>query len=89
MTEQLAASGGVRAQKVERPIPSAEARSALYRSYAAELRQLAGLKPAVAIRDQLTTLARQYEVLARRVGEAAADDCPGCGRRTGALEPAG
>jgi hypothetical protein len=87
MTEQLAASGGARERRAEASVPSAEARSALYRRYAAELRKLAGLKPAGAVRDQLMTLARQYEVLARSVGEAT-EAWPEYGRRIGVLEPA-
>jgi hypothetical protein len=39
---------------------------------AAEIRELAGSKPAGPIRDQLLTLARQYELLARNIDRAEA-----------------
>jgi hypothetical protein len=38
-----------------------------YADMAAEIKELAGSKPAGAIRVQLLTLARQYELLARNI----------------------
>ena len=67
MIERLAAWRGAREHRTEQALPAAAERAALYRRYAAEMRDLAALKPAGTIRDQLVTLARQYEVLARRV----------------------
>jgi hypothetical protein len=44
---------------------SRRARAEHYRHYAAEFRALAETRPAGAIRDRLTALASQYDVLAR------------------------
>jgi hypothetical protein len=46
---------------------SRRARAEHYRHYAAEFRALAEARPAGTIRDRLTVLASQYDVLARTV----------------------
>jgi hypothetical protein len=48
---------------------SRRARAKHYRHYAAEIRAIAEAKPPGAIRRQLLTLAGQYDVLARMVGQ--------------------
>ena len=72
MPEQVRASGDAGAAEAWETYLSPRARAARYADMGAEIRQLAGSKPAGPIRDQLLTLARQYELLARNIDRAEA-----------------
>jgi hypothetical protein len=72
MPDQVRASGGAGAAEPWETYLSPQARAARYADMAAEIRELAGSKPAGPIRDQLLTLARQYELLARNIDRAEA-----------------
>jgi hypothetical protein len=67
MSDQVRASGGAGAAEAWETYLSPRARAVRYADMAAEIKELAGSKPAGAIRVQLLTLSRQYELLARNI----------------------
>lgn len=76
MSDEVRASGSAGAAEVWGTYLSPRARVGRYAGMAAEIETLARSKPAGAIRDQLLTLARQYELLARNLDRAKAGSQP-------------
>ena len=81
MSDEVRASGGAGAAEVWETYLFPRARVGRYANMAAEIKALARSKPAGPIRDQLLTLARQYELLARNLDRAKAGSAPGASTR--------